>query len=350
MALLALLALSSLAAGALRTAPGRATLLLDLCAIAFLLETAPDVHDQLEWWVVPLRLLSNAAPGAFIAWAEAAFTDAPARWRWVPFSLMLLLAGAAMTSGAALAWHATHAAALLLVVAGTARVLAGRTADLVEPRRRARVVFACAVGVVIVATTLLGMAGGGMLAALAAVLAVALAAGLLRLRPAWPTPPLPPVPPLPTAPVALEPSTMTAEERQLAARLQRAMAEERAYREPGLTVGALAARLGVPEHRLRQLINQRLGHRNITEFLNQHRLAEAQAALADPAQARVPVLTIALDAGWGSIGPFNRTFKAATGQTPTEYRRQALADFGSGQPPRDPASPAAAVGKTGTSA
>jgi AraC-like DNA-binding protein len=35
----------------------------------------------------------------------------------------------------------------------------------------------------------------------------------------------------------------------------------------------------------------------------------------------VPVLTIALDAGFSSLGPFNRAFKADTGLTPTEYRR-----------------------------
>jgi AraC-like DNA-binding protein len=43
--------------------------------------------------------------------------------------------------------------------------------------------------------------------------------------------------------------------------------------------------------------------------------------LADPGQAEVPILTIALDAGFGSIGPFNRAFKAQTGLTPSEYRR-----------------------------
>jgi AraC-like DNA-binding protein len=36
------------------------------------------------------------------------------------------------------------------------------------------------------------------------------------------------------------------------------------------------------------------------------------------------VLTIAMDAGFQSIGPFNRAFKAETGMTPTEFRREAL--------------------------
>jgi AraC-like DNA-binding protein len=43
--------------------------------------------------------------------------------------------------------------------------------------------------------------------------------------------------------------------------------------------------------------------------------------LADPAQAEVPVITIAMDTGFQSLGPFNRAFKAVTGVTPTEYRR-----------------------------
>jgi AraC-like DNA-binding protein len=103
------------------------------------------------------------------------------------------------------------------------------------------------------------------------------------------------------------------------------MATERTYRQEGLTIGLLAARLGLPEYRLRALINERLGHRNFNAFLNRYRLDEAKAALADPHQADVPVLTIALDAGFQSLAPFNRAFKANTGLTPTEFRRSAAA-------------------------
>jgi len=82
----------------------------------------------------------------------------------------------------------------------------------------------------------------------------------------------------------------------------------------------------VPEYRLRRLINQRLGHRNFNAYVNGLRLDEALQVLADPGQREQPVLTIALEAGFQSIGPFNRAFKAATGLTPTEFRRQKLAD------------------------
>jgi AraC-like DNA-binding protein len=103
------------------------------------------------------------------------------------------------------------------------------------------------------------------------------------------------------------------------------MTVERIYRQEGVTIGTLAARLDLPDHRLRQVINEGLGYRNFNAFLNRYRLDEARAALADPGQREVPVLTIALDAGFQSIGPFNRAFKADTGLTPTEFRRDARA-------------------------
>lgn len=108
------------------------------------------------------------------------------------------------------------------------------------------------------------------------------------------------------------------------ARLDALMTGGEAWRNTGLTVGALAAQVGVPEYRLRRLINGRLGHRNFAAFLNAHRLEAAATRLADAAQARTPVLTIALDLGYGSIGPFNRAFRARFGTTPTEHRRAAL--------------------------
>lgn len=113
--------------------------------------------------------------------------------------------------------------------------------------------------------------------------------------------------------------------RKLVDALMRLMADERIYRQENVTIGMLATRLAIPEYRLRRLINGELGYRNFNTFLNNHRIEEAKAALADPTQAEVPVITIAMDAGFQSLGPFNRAFKAATGVTPTEFRRMRLA-------------------------
>ena len=61
---------------------------------------------------------------------------------------------------------------------------------------------------------------------------------------------------------------------------------------------------------------------NFNAYLNGWRLADAKQALADPAQRDVPISTIALDAGFQSLGPFNRAFKAETGLTPSEFRER----------------------------
>lgn len=103
--------------------------------------------------------------------------------------------------------------------------------------------------------------------------------------------------------------------------------ERGGHRQEGLTVGSLGDTLGIPEHRLRVLINRGLGYRNFAAFLNSYRLREAERVLADPDRARDHIFTIALELGYGSVGPFNRAFKAETGLTPTEFRAGKLADF-----------------------
>ncbi|MEM1365712.1 MAG: helix-turn-helix domain-containing protein, partial [Pseudomonadota bacterium] len=112
-------------------------------------------------------------------------------------------------------------------------------------------------------------------------------------------------------------------ENALAVRLERAM-EEGVWREEGLTIRLLAERLDAPEHRLRRVINQGLGYRNFSAFINERRVAAAAAAFANPDRADVPILTIAYESGFASLGPFNRAFRERMGQSPTDYRRHSL--------------------------
>ena len=105
-------------------------------------------------------------------------------------------------------------------------------------------------------------------------------------------------------------------------RIEAAMAEG-LWREEGLTVSGMARRLDTQDHRLRAAINQGLGHRNFASFINQHRIEAAKTVLADPSRADVPVLSIAHDVGFASLGPFNRAFREITGQSPTQFRQNA---------------------------
>ncbi|HRD44901.1 MAG TPA: helix-turn-helix domain-containing protein [Caulobacter sp.] len=118
----------------------------------------------------------------------------------------------------------------------------------------------------------------------------------------------------------------------LVAELDRLMGEERMYRIENLRISTLAMRLGVTEHRLRKLLNSDLGYRNFSAYVARWRLDEAKEALADPTQQEVSISTIALDAGFQSLAPFNRAFKVDTGQTPTAFRRKALKAAGVATP------------------
>jgi AraC-like DNA-binding protein len=205
-----------------------------------------------------------------------------------------------------------------------AQTITSWSADLVEERRRLRVfvVVATSVYAGFNAILQLFMTSGSpnsLATANAAILAgvvVAIAYSLMRINGET----LFPIAAKPAATAIASPETKNADQKLLDA-LMRLMAYERIYRLEGVTIGSLATKLSVPEYKLRRLINRELGYRNFNVFLNNHRIEEAKAALADPSQAEVPVITIAMDAGFQSLGPFNRAFKATTGVTPTEYRK-----------------------------
>ena len=102
--------------------------------------------------------------------------------------------------------------------------------------------------------------------------------------------------------------------------LRRLMKEDKVYREEGMTIRRLAELLGVREYQLRRLINGHLGFRNFNGFLNRYRIEEVARQLVGPKTRHLPVLSIALDMGYRSLSPFNKAFKEIKGMTPTEYR------------------------------
>jgi AraC-like DNA-binding protein len=109
----------------------------------------------------------------------------------------------------------------------------------------------------------------------------------------------------------------------LGPRILALMAEEAVLTRPSLKVADLARRLGEPDYKVTRAVTGALGFRNFNHMANQFRIEEARRRLGDPAFAHLPVLTLAFDCGFASIGPFNRAFKAQTGLTPIEYRRKA---------------------------
>lgn len=100
-----------------------------------------------------------------------------------------------------------------------------------------------------------------------------------------------------------------------------AMENQELFRTEGLTVTALAEKLGVQEYKLRRAINGGLGYRNFNEYLNFYRMRAAKKFLEAPENGGYPLIHLALDLGYPSPAPFNRAFKEATGVAPGQYRR-----------------------------
>src|SRR5262245_45371089 len=208
---------------------------------------------------------------------------------------------------------------LALAVAAIYVIWKGREEDLVEARLKQRPVFmaglALAVAVVVSAELIarwrvpapIELVGMGAIL----VFSFAINLGFLKFNPAF-------------ALVAAqtERASPLRSADPIIAELLRAMTEERLYAEHGLRIGDLARRLKVPEHRLRRAINQELGHRNFSEFVNGYRLTEAADRLVR--EPRTPVLTLALDVGFRSMSSFNTAFRARFGMVPTAYRANAL--------------------------
>lgn len=121
------------------------------------------------------------------------------------------------------------------------------------------------------------------------------------------------------------PSRQAAPKTPLAEKLAQKM-DDGVWQEEGLTITTLAAYLNVPDHRLRSVINGELGYRNFSSFINERRIAAAKHALL--ASPDTPVLTIAYDSGFASLGPFNRAFRDSTGMSPTEFRQNPPSDSG----------------------
>jgi len=109
-------------------------------------------------------------------------------------------------------------------------------------------------------------------------------------------------------------------EDELVIELLERMVNERLYTDHDLRVGRLATMLNVPEYKLRKKINRQLGYRNFNQFVNHYRIEEAGVRLLE--DARLPVLTIALDVGFRSISSFNTAFQAKFGVSPTRYRNE----------------------------
>ena len=293
--------------------------------IAYVLNSSPQLRNAVGWALPPIHFAAFGGVGLFWLFIVNLFEDRTISLRTlIPWALLTVVAlVGASTSGQVqtIVWvthnlvEAGFALHALFVIARSWR------GDLVEARRRLRGPFLAVVTIYVLTLSSFEIAeglgffqdwfrllGGVSLAFYCA----AGAAVFLRTRDELFGS---------AAPISAPAASLDAGDRATLQRLESLMGGGEAWRREGLTIGALAEEVGVPEHRLRPLINDHLGFRNFAAFVNARRIEAAKRLLTDPTKARMTVAVIAFDLGFGSLGPFNRAFKEATGVTPTEFRR-----------------------------
>jgi AraC-like DNA-binding protein len=310
----------------------RTAMAMNLGIASYVFITSGWIEQQdLSGLMIPL--FARSTPGLFWLFAKTWFND---RTRLAPLDVILV--AASMVNAVIIHFTfetktpAFYVSGVIFRISMLGFGMAGlweawrsRDGDLIEARRRLRLGIVGAVGLYVMIIGFAEMAVFqadapvsiiGLIGASTAFITLTLSAAMFASRQAD----------LYGAPAATS-ATMAQrviDDAPLAARLLALMEAAKPHRDERLTIAGLAQQLGVQEYRLRRLINGALGHRNFAQFLNGYRLAEVRQALADPAQREVPILTIALDAGFGSLGPFNRAFRDAEAMTPSEYRTNAV--------------------------
>ena len=106
-------------------------------------------------------------------------------------------------------------------------------------------------------------------------------------------------------------------------RLLHLMNEEKLYTNPNLNMTLLAEHLTLSNGYVSQILNHKEG-KNFFEFINEYRVKDVKAKMADPAFDHYTILAIAQDAGFKSKSTFNAVFKRITGKTPSQYKKELL--------------------------
>lgn len=309
---------------------------LAVCLCGFLAGNSPDPGLRLSGPAGHLAYLLTGFGAVFLWWFCLSVFDRSFRPRGPVLALGL---GWALVAAAdrGLFGEGPEQAGLsrLLVVLGLAmvahlgwRLIRDRPGDLIDARRRARLLVVL-------------LLGGQLLADLAVDLvmgfdwqprafSIVQNAGLLvftgwllTLRFDGPAdqPPARQTIPTGSGPHPAEPDEME----PLAARLRQLIEVDRVHLDPEMTFARFVSLMGAPDRTVRRLINHRLGHDHFRTFLNAHRMAEARRRLSDPAHRRDKLIAVALDSGFSSLASFNRVFLEVQSCTPSAFRQNALA-------------------------
>ena len=108
------------------------------------------------------------------------------------------------------------------------------------------------------------------------------------------------------------------EDKETLATIHRLMGEQKVYRDVNLNLDRLARKAGVPARQISGAINRAMA-KNVSQFVNEHRIDEACLLLANTEKS---VTEIMFDVGFQTKSNFNREFRRVTEMAPLEWRER----------------------------
>lgn len=303
-----------------------------LCIISYILLTTPIANEDYGWLRAPLLLLTDLT--AFSVWylvlkilkPQRSLMDYP-KWLTVPVGLwcVWLAYFFLFTPGKGVLHDASHVIGFVVLGYVIFRCLHGYFDDLVDERRSARLIIVTGCGIYMAVLTFFELAFRFVkdlsLFSLLNALTIALLSFIFSAKYIKPSAGDRLVNEKTTSSEIKETSSRKPPRSVNAEKLDGLM-ESGIYRQPDFSVSALSEAAGIPQHQLRKLINQELGFTNFSHYLNSYRIPEVCRQLENAQQQHIPILTLALEAGFNSIAPFNRAFKHHMGITPKQYRER----------------------------
>jgi len=325
---------------------------LAVCLCGFLAGNTPDAALRLGGLAGELSRVLGGFAAVFLWWFCLSVFDRTFRPRgpvlaagaaWIAIAAVDRGLFGESLAGAGLSW--------LLIALGFGmvahlawRLIRDRSGDLIDERRKARVLVVLLLGGQLFADLVIDVVMGmdwqpRAFSILQNAALLVFTGWLLHLQFRPSTRPLPdavrrgvdraPAPPAPSV-----------EADRLRERLRVLVEVEQVHLDPELTFDRFVSLMGAPDRTVRRLINQQLGHDHFRTFLNSHRMIEARRRLADPAHRNDKLITVAMDSGFSSLASFNRVFQDHEACPPSAFRQRALAPADAPTGPR----PAAIAG------
>jgi AraC-like DNA-binding protein len=111
------------------------------------------------------------------------------------------------------------------------------------------------------------------------------------------------------------------QKQEIAQKILDALEQHKIHLNSQTTIADLSELIQVHPRQVSQVINEQF-NQNFFEFINTHRIREAQKLMTSSQDPKLTILEVMYQVGFNSKSSFNTQFKKITGKTPSTYRKE----------------------------